>query len=500
MNLFSKLLLGLDTKAFRSGIANADRSLKKFSMGLKNLGGLIGATFAAQQVASFAKEAINLNSQLEKAAAGFARFGSEVDLQTMRESTRGLVTDLELMQQSVKGANLGIPLQQMGTLLAFAKRRADETGESIDYLVNSIVEGIGRKSTRRLDNLGITAERVKAAMHGVSMETASVKDVSDAFTSIAKEELDKMGDAALTASDKFAKLSVAWDNFKARTGGPLADLATGALGLITFGADVQGAQASESAKRREALRRFGSLGNTGAVLKIKPRQAEAPEAAIEKEIISLDSLSKKLEEITADFKAAQIASAEFYSLRQQAQELEQQIKDLTDGVVPHTEATKVQTKAVHDLNLEMTEHGRVLRQIPAAGNAYQEYLKSITESMKAMENELNAMNYLGEQFGQIFRSAFDAALEGSGNFFDMVKEGFKNYVKQILAMTAATTALAVAIAFVTGGANFKAAFNAVGGSMGTPLGFGEGGEFGLRGRDFFFAFKRNQTDIIRNGG
>ena len=50
------------------------------------------------------------------------------------------------------------------------------------------------------------------------------------------------------------------------------------------------------------------------------------------------------------------------------------------------------------------------------------------------------------------------------------------------------------------GANFKKAFNVVGGAMGTPLGFGEGGEFGLRGRDFFFALKRNQTDITRNGG
>jgi hypothetical protein len=211
-------------------------------------------------------------------------------------------------------------------------------------------------------------------------------------------------------------------------------------------------------------------------------------------------MQEALKALKDQFEVVEINTKAFFELRTEIEKLEQQIKDLTDGVVPQTEATKVQTKAVHDLNLEMTEHGRVLRQIPAAGNAYQEYLKSITESFKAMENELNAMNYLGEQFGQIFRSAFDAALEGSGNFFDMVKEGFKNYVKQILAMTAATTALAVAIAFVTGGANFKAAFNAVGGSMGTPLGFGEGGEFGLRGRDFFFAFKRNQTDITRNGG
>ena len=493
MNLFSKLLLGLDTKAFRSGIANADRSLKKFSMSLKNLGGLIGATFAAQQVASFTKEAINLNSQLEKAAAGFARFGSEVDLQNMRKSTMGLVTDLELMQQSVKGANLGIPIQQMGTLLAFAKRRADETGESIDYLVNSIVEGIGRKSTRRLDNLGITAERVKAAMHGVSLETASVKDVSDAFTSIAKEELDKMGDAALTASDKFAKLSVAWDNFKARTGGPLADVATGVLGLITFGADVQGAQASESAKRREALRRYGSLGNTGAVLKIKPPQAEAPETAIQKEIISLDSLSKKLEEITADFKAAQIASAEFYALRQQSQDLEQQIKDLTDGVVPQTQAIKLQAKATNDVYHAQEKSLMIMRQIPAAGNAYTEWVKGIKAAYEEWNQEIETMNYLGQEFGNILTASFQAALTNGESFFDTIKKGFRNYIIQIAAMTAATTALALAVAFVTGGANFKAAFNNIGGGMGLPFGFDDTGELKFRIAGFGMEASNNRN-------
>ena len=96
---------------------------------------------------------------------------------------------MELMQQSVKGANLGIPIRDMGILLEFAKRRADETGESMDHLVNSIVEGIGRKSTRRLDNLGISAQRLKEAVGGVSLEMADVADVSKAMVGIAEEEL-----------------------------------------------------------------------------------------------------------------------------------------------------------------------------------------------------------------------------------------------------------------------------------------------------------------------
>jgi len=235
MNLFSKLLLGLDTKAFRSGIANADRSLKKFSGQLKNLGGLIGATFLGSQIASFTKESLELGSSLQKAAAGFARFGSEADLEKLRNQTRGLVSDVEIMQQTVKGANLGIPFKDMGVLLEFAKRRADETGESLDNLINSIIEGVGRKSTRRLDNLGISADRLKGKIGGVSLEMASVADVSRAMTDIAKEELDKMGTPADNATDAVQRLYVAWDNLKASIGEDISPaVTTGVSGLEEF--------------------------------------------------------------------------------------------------------------------------------------------------------------------------------------------------------------------------------------------------------------------------
>ena len=160
----------MDVNEFRRGITQVDSSIKGISRQFQNLGGLIGATFVVGKIADFTKEAIKLGSKMEGVAQGFQRFGSEAELQGLRKATRGLVTDLELMKRTVMAGNLGIPIQEMGTLLEFATRRARETGESVDYLVNSIVIGIGRKSPRILDNLGISASRLSKEFNGAAVE------------------------------------------------------------------------------------------------------------------------------------------------------------------------------------------------------------------------------------------------------------------------------------------------------------------------------------------
>ena len=528
MSWITKILLGVDVTGFRKGLANADNSLKKFSRQLTNLGGLIGASFAGAQIISFTKEAVTLGSQMEQVAQGFKRFGSEMDLERLRESTKGLVTDLELMKATVQAGNFGIPIQEMGDLLEFAQRRAAESGVSVDYLVNSIVVGIGRKSPKILDNLGISAARLSEAFNGAAVEAQSIGDVTQVVSDIAREELAKMGEYVDTAADKVKRFETSWDNFKTSFGqtiGPVVagflDWMAGALEeMANFSTTVANAfsDIADAAARIPVLLLGGadiSTGTSGqgagemAFLARQQMVGMAPESVwwskqnqqeIKAAVVTLSSLQDQLKGVNEEFQNTAINTPRFFELRTQIDKLEQNIKDLTDGVVPMTQGVNAAAKEVHGLNVELQQSGEIMRRIPSEGNEYTKYLENITAAYAELENQMNFINYLGEQFGDIFRSAFDAALEGSNNFFDTVKEGFKNYVKQILAMTAATTALAVAIAFVTGGANFKAAFNAVGGAMGTPFGFNDGGEFGLKGRDFFMGFKRNQGDIIRNGG
>lgn len=504
MNLFSKLLLGLDTKAFRSGIANADRSLKKFSGQLKNIGGLIGATFAGAQIASFTKEAVELGSQLDKASAGFARFGSQADLAKLREQTRGLVTDVQLMQKTVMGANLGIPFKDMGILLEFAKRRADETGESLDNLISSIVEGVGRKSTRRLDNLGISADRLKEKVGGVSLEMASVADVSRAMVDIANEELAKMGPASDTASDSIDRLSVAWSNLKAEIGQDIAPAVTTAVsGLEEFWRATVALYQGRYFK--DILRPMLEEGATPTMPGVpnatvppnpnppKERGVAAPFGVYAPAPTTLKSMQEAFKALQDQYEVVQINSKAFFELRTEIEKLEQQIKDVTDGVVPQTQAIKLQAKATNDVYQAQEKSLMIMRQIPAAGNAYTEWVKDITASYEEWNQEIMTMNYIGQEFGNILTASFQAALTNGESFFDTIKKGFRNYITQIAAMTAATTALALAVAFVTGGANFKAAFNNIGGGMGLPFGFDDTGELKFRIAGFGMEASNNRN-------
>ena len=205
--IISRLLLGLDTREFRNGIRQADKELKSWSNGVGKIGDMLGAAFAVGVIADFTMEAVKLGDQLNAAAAGFERFGNAADMQALRDATGGMVSDVKLMQQAIQAGNFGIPIEELGNLFAFAQQRAKETGQEVDYLTNSIVTGIGKKSPLILDNLGISAVALREKLGGVSAETATIADVTKAVGQIATEELGKMGPPIDDATKKARQLT-----------------------------------------------------------------------------------------------------------------------------------------------------------------------------------------------------------------------------------------------------------------------------------------------------
>lgn len=218
-----------------SGIAKSAKTASKetesaaSSMGsaFTKAGALIAASFTLDAVISFGKEVVDLAAKAEGVERAFKRVGSPQLLQGLRDATRGTVTDLVLMQNAVKASNFDIPLENLASLFKFAQARARETGESVDYLVDSIILGIGRKSPLILDNLGISAVALKEKMGGIASETATVGDVAVAVGAIAEESLAKLGDQADTSADKMAKLITSTDNLKVALGKLIADEASG---------------------------------------------------------------------------------------------------------------------------------------------------------------------------------------------------------------------------------------------------------------------------------
>lgn len=211
-DLFVKL--GLKDRDFKKGIDGAERRTNKFGDAMKRIGGVISGVFAVGQILRFTNELIKLGGEAEGVRQAFNRIADDRILRNLQEATAGTVSQLELMKRTVSASNLGLPVENLASLFEFATKRAQETGESVDYLVNSIVTGIGRKSPLILDNLGISAIQLREKLKGVGMETASTADIAKAVGEIAADSMRESGKVIDSNTIKMANLNAQWEDFK----------------------------------------------------------------------------------------------------------------------------------------------------------------------------------------------------------------------------------------------------------------------------------------------
>jgi len=211
-DLFIKL--GLDKKDFDKGLGQAKSDSQKFGEAIKSIRNQIVGVFAVDKILQFGKEVFNIATQAEGVRTAFSKIGTSGDLDRLRDAVKGTVSDMELMKRSVIASNFGIPIESLGKLFAFAAKRAQDTGQSIDYLVDSIVIGIGRKSPLILDNLGISIVELRKRMGGISAETATVAELTKVVGDIADEAMRKTGGLADTLGTKVQTLSASFENLK----------------------------------------------------------------------------------------------------------------------------------------------------------------------------------------------------------------------------------------------------------------------------------------------
>ena len=212
--------LGLKSDEFSKGIKQSEGQLSSFKGVVGKIGGAIAGAFTVDKIVQFTKEAYKLAGQAQGVYNAFSRLNRPGLLNDLKEATRGTTDELQLMQTAVRASNFKIPLDQLATYLRFATDRAIETGESVDYLVNSLVLGIGRKSPLILDNLSISTVRLRE-------ELAKTGDMAKAVGNIIEEEMKKGGDAIETSAVKTQKLGAAWKDFMVAVGGSGAVKSTG---------------------------------------------------------------------------------------------------------------------------------------------------------------------------------------------------------------------------------------------------------------------------------
>ena len=218
-------------KTAQKSAEGASKGMDKFGASVKKIGGLIAGAFAVQKIVAFGAELVQIQLKAEGIQNAFAKLNNPALLAKLRKATRGTVGDLELMQTAVRARNFEIPLNQLAKLLEFARRRAKATGEDVDFLVNSLVDGLGKKSTQVLDNLGISANKLRKNMNGVSLATASVGEVAQAVGRIIDEDFAGSGEDVETLSEKVLANQVRWENLK-------LELSNNLLPVMTSVADI----------------------------------------------------------------------------------------------------------------------------------------------------------------------------------------------------------------------------------------------------------------------
>ena len=187
-------------------------------------GELVGK--ALQKVKEFAAEGISMAESADGVIHAFRRLDQPGLLDSLRKATKGTVSDIELMKAAVKAKDFHIPLEDLGKYLSFAQLKAQQTGQSLDYMVDSIVTGLGRKSPMILDNLGLSAAEI-------SEKTKETGDFMKGVASIVEKNLASAGETYISAADRAAQKTTELQNKQLQLGEALLPLKEKAVD--TFG-------------------------------------------------------------------------------------------------------------------------------------------------------------------------------------------------------------------------------------------------------------------------
>lgn len=230
-NLYAELEKRLqDVRGRMEDLKVSARGVKEIFVNDSTLSYMAGnlLTRGAELLGSFLKkltssisETIDKSVELAEAADGithaFEKIGTADYLQELRTATKNTVSDIELMKAAVKAKDFRIPLEDLGKYLSFAQLKAQQTGQSLDYMVDSIVTGLGRKSPMILDNLGLSAAEI-------SEKTKETGDFMKGVAKIVEKNLAQAGETYISAADRATQRTVDLQNAQLALGKALVPI------------------------------------------------------------------------------------------------------------------------------------------------------------------------------------------------------------------------------------------------------------------------------------
>lgn len=217
-------LRGVDTAANKAGDSAAKlggesakaagkmgRLEKAASAAAAAAGAFVGLKFA-NALAQQAHSAV-VATQAFKALGG--------NIESLRKATGGMISDAELVKKANLAQTMGINNAAFEKMAVIAQASAAKTGQSMEYLFESIVIGSARQSKMILDNLGIMINVDKANQDyarslGLTSNALNDQQKKQAFLNAVMAQGDvimkQMADAGIDLRNPFAVFSAAVDN------------------------------------------------------------------------------------------------------------------------------------------------------------------------------------------------------------------------------------------------------------------------------------------------
>lgn len=227
-------LKGID-KTVGESYRNVGNYQSAFGGVANTIKGFVGAYVGVQAVKSVVENLIIDSVRLAKEAKGveFAFegvAGGAAALIDTRNATRGLISDLEIKRSIVEFDNFNISQKETATLFEFLAVRATQTGQSVDKLKSSLVEGLSKESKLRIDNLGISTAQLNE-------ELERTPDFVQAVANIAKREIAEAGNILDDASNATDRWNASMENLKVSIGQGI-DNGGFLSGLIDVGTNI----------------------------------------------------------------------------------------------------------------------------------------------------------------------------------------------------------------------------------------------------------------------
>ena len=205
--------------------------------------------FVAQALINFTVEAGKLQevkNAFKNLALSQGQDSNEM-LRSMKKLSAGTINELELMKQANNALLLGLPIERFGDMLEIARSSAKATGQSMEFMLSSIVTGLGRGSKLMLDNLGIVfkaedAQKEYAESLGTTAAKLSEADRKQAFINkalaVGKANADAAGTSNESLSDNIGRFTAALTDASLAIGAKFTPSMTTAIGWLANWVDM----------------------------------------------------------------------------------------------------------------------------------------------------------------------------------------------------------------------------------------------------------------------